>query len=154
MKTVEVFTDGSFMKRKVPLGGYGIYFPNGEIPNVSRKFNREPITNQRAELFAIYVALILIKKMLEYDNIKLYSDSEYSIKCVTVWAYEWDKNNWKTKTNQPVKNQDILKPLFSMVKKLKGKIEFIHVNSHTNKSDYKSLGNAMADRLATEGATK
>lgn len=154
MKIVEVFTDGSCMKKKNIIGGYGIYFPNKELPNISRKFTHEPITNQRAELYAIYVALILIKKNINFDKIIIYTDSDYSIKCITVWGKDWIKNNWKTSTNQSVKNQDIIKPLLDIYLKMKDKIEFIHVNSHTGNTDYKSLGNAEADKLATTGSMK
>lgn len=159
MKTVEVFTDGSSIGQntlsdKDRLCGYGIYFPNKELPNVSRKFKHPPNTNQRAELYAIYVALVMIKKKLTFDKIKLYSDSMYSIKCLTTWGEKWEENNWKTSTNADVKNQDIIKPLFDVYKKLKNKLEIKHVNSHTGKKDYESLGNAMADTLATDGAKK
>lgn len=156
MKIIEVFTDGSCMKKKTgTFCGYGIYFPNGEIPNISRKFTRIPSTNQRAELFAIYVALILIKKMIkEFDKVIIYSDSEYSIKCLTVWITTWKHNSWMTSSNKPVKNQDIIKPLYNILQKFKNKIEFIHVMSHTGKTDNKSIGNAMADKLAILGAMK
>lgn len=156
MKIIEVFTDGSCMKKKTgTLCGYGIYFPNGELPNISRKFTRTPSTNQRAELFAIYVALILIKKLIkDFDKVIIYTDSEYSIKCLTVWITTWEKNSWKTASNKSVKNQDIIKPLHSILQKFKNKIEFIHVMSHTGKTDTKSLGNEMADKLATTGAMK
>jgi ribonuclease HI len=155
MKTIEVFTDGSCMRKKTgTLAGYGIHFPNNEIQDVSRKFTREPLTNQRAELFAIYVALILIKKVLDFDKVIIYSDSEYSIKCLTVWMDGWIKKSWMTATNKPVMNQDILKSLDSILQNFKNKIEFVHVMSHTKKTDYKSIGNAVADKLATEGALK
>ena len=155
MKIIEVFTDGSYMKKKTgTIAGYGIYFPHGELPNVSRKFTHEPLTNQRAELYAIYVALILIKKVLDFDKVIIYSDSEYSIKCLTVWINDWIKKSWRTSTNKPVMNQDILKPLNSILQKFKNKIEFIHVMSHTKKTDYMSIGNGIADKLATDGALK
>jgi len=159
MKTIEVFTDGSSIGQNTKsdenrLCGYGIYFPNKELPDISRKFRHPPNTNQRTELYSIYVALVMIKKTLEFDQIKIYTDSMYSIKCLTVWGKSWDKNDWKTATNKPVKNQDILKPLYDIVKKLKDKIEFEHVNSHTGKKDYKSIGNEIADKLATSGAKK
>jgi ribonuclease HI len=159
MKTIEVFTDGSSIgqnnkSEEDRLCGYGIYFPNKELPDVSRKFRHPPNTNQRAELHSIYVALIMIKKKLEFDKIKIYTDSMYGIKCLTVWGKSWEENDWKTATNKPVKNQDILKPLYDIVKKLKDKVEFKHVNSHTGKKDYESVGNEMADKLATSGARK
>lgn len=151
-KIIKVFTDGSFMKRKENIGGYGIHFPNKELSDVSRPFKHPPITNQRAELYAIYVALIKIKKHLEFDKIIVYSDSGYSIKCVTEWCYKWRENNWKTADKKIVKNQDILKPLCDIVSKLKDKIQFIHVYSHTGKQDELSKGNEIVDKLATQGA--
>ena len=154
MNTVEVFTDGSFIKRNKIYGGYGIYFPNGELPNISRKFVHEPITNQRAELYAIYVALILIKKHLKFDKIIVYTDSEYSIKCLTQWYKKWIKNGWKSATGDKVKNIDIIKPTISVLEKMKGKVEFKHVNSHTKKTDRNSVANAVVDKLATTGAMK
>lgn len=154
-KILEVFTDGSCMKRKQILSGYGIYFPNGELPNISRKFTRLPLTNQRAELFAIYVALIIIiKSKLVFDKLIVYTDSNYSIKSLTTWMYDWAKNSWKTSNNKDVMNQDILKPLYDIIKKNKDKIEFIHVHSHTGKKDRLSKNNAIADKLATDGAKR
>lgn len=147
-----VFTDGSYMKRKVPIGGYGIYFPNGELSNISRKFKHPPITNQRAELYAIYVALVRIIKYLEFKTIHVYSDSMYSIKCLTEWAPKWIMNDWKTSENKKVKNKDILKPLYSIVKKYQDQIKFHHVKSHTKNNDIISKGNEMVDKLATQGA--
>jgi ribonuclease HI len=154
MKTIEVFTDGSCMKRKETLGGYGIHFPNKELPDISRKFKYPPITNQRTELFAIYVAIVVIRKNLTFDKIIIYTDSEYSIKCLSVWSYDWIKNNWKTSSKREVKNQDILQPLIDVYMKIKDKVQFIHVKSHTGNKDYKSIGNAVADKLATDGSMK
>lgn len=152
--SVIVFTDGSCMKRKVPIAGYGIYFPNKELPNISRKFKHSPITNQRAELYAIYVALILVIKKLTFENIQIYTDSEYSINCLTTWVYQWKKNQWKTANKSDVKNQDILKPLYDILKKYKDKINFTHVRSHTGADDFLSEGNRIADTLATMGSQK
>ena len=39
------------MKKKTgTLCGYGIYFPNGEIPNISRKFTRTPSTMDQRKI--------------------------------------------------------------------------------------------------------
>ena len=56
-----VFTDGSCIKNTNSIKcGYGIYFPNNELANVSKKLKLLPLTNQRAELMAIYKCLKLI----------------------------------------------------------------------------------------------
>lgn len=156
MKTIEVFTDGSCMKQKgITLAGYGIYFPNGELKNISRNFRHPPLTNQRTELYAIFVTLSIIKKHIDkYDMIMIYTDSEYSIKCLTQWMYNWNMNKWKTSNGDDVKNQDILKKLFSIIIKQKDKIKFTHVKSHTGKKDKLSIGNDIADKLATAGSKK
>ena len=73
---------------------------------------------------------------------------------MTEWCENWRVNDWKTATNKTVKNQDILQPLCDIVHKLKDKIQFIHIRSHTGKKDELSLGNEIVDKLATQGALK
>jgi ribonuclease HI len=156
-KTVKIFTDGSYKKLKnnKELCGYGIYFPNAELENVSRPFIHEPLTNQRAELYAILKSLRNLEKhKIKYDDVIIYTDSEYSIKSVTIWYKTWEKNKWKNAKNQPVMNQDIIRPIIKILKENEGKIKFKHVNSHTGKQDFESLSNEIADKLANEGAMK
>jgi ribonuclease HI len=158
---IVVFTDGSHRKIKKKavkytvkkeLCGYGVYFPNGELPNIGKPFVYKPLTNQRAELYAIYKALKLITKKLKFNKITIYSDSEYSIKCFTEWVFGWEKNNWKTSKGQDVKNRKIIERTHEMLNKIRNKVTFKHVFSHTGGTDFMSLGNAEADKLANQGA--
>lgn len=151
---ITVFTDGSFFKDKNDKGyaGYGIYFPNNEIKSVSRPFLLEPITSQRAELYAIYVAIIKIVTELEYNNITVYTDSEYSVKSLTEWIYTWANNGWKRTDNKPVKNRDILELIYKLLLRNKDKISFVHVRSHTGSKDSLSIANDIVDKLAQRGA--
>lgn len=153
MTIIEVFTDGSYM-RNDNIAGYGIYFPNGEIPNVSKPFIHKPITSQRAELYAIYKAILIITNVLTVDKIIIYSDSEYSIKSLTIWIKKWKTNNWKSSTGEPVKNVDIIKKIDNCINDFDGVVKFIHINSHTGKTDRLSLANHEADILARNGAFK
>lgn len=146
-----VFTDGSHIKGTNKCG-YGIYFPNKELPNVSRSFDHPPITHQRAELYAIFKAIYYITKKLTVNKIIIYTDSKYSMDSLTVWIKKWKKNNWKTVTGSPVKNVDIIREIDNQISNFKGKIEFIHVSAHTNKQDFLSISNHMADVLAKAGA--
>jgi ribonuclease HI len=153
--TIVVFTDGSYKKTKNGiLCGYGIYFPNEEIKNISKKFTKKPLTNQRAELYAIYKAIKKIIENIGFKKIEIYTDSEYSIKSLTEWIINWKKNNWKTSNNKEVLNQDIIKKIDKKIQKYKNKIFFFHVKAHTNKKDYQSICNDMADQLAKQGAQK
>lgn len=153
MTQIKIFTDGSFNK-KYKKSGYGVYFPNGEIPNISEKFTLLPLTNQRAELYAIYAALLKATKKKAIDKITIYSDSKYSIDSLTKWIDKWKINGWKTATNKPVKNLDIILMIDAIIVKYKGIINFIHVNSHTNGLDFNSKSNNEADILAKNGSIK
>lgn len=159
-----VFTDGSCSRQKDNKQreflscGYGVYYPNKELPNVSRPYkvsesNMAP-TNNRAELQAIYVALIQVKKNFNFNKMIIYSDSQYCIKSLTEYAKVWELNGWKTATKKPVENQDLIKPMYDIIKKNKEKITFIHVRAHTNKQDALSVSNDMVDRLAKMGADR
>lgn len=151
---INVYTDGSCMKKKDGIKcGYGVYFSGGELKNISKSFIYEPLTNQRAELYAIYKALRLITKKFIFNKINIYTDSEYSLKSLTIWINAWKKNNWKTSGKKEVLNQDIIKKIDDKIlSKYKDKITFTHVRSHTGKKDIHSLGNEQADILATNGA--
>ncbi len=155
-KNIIVFTDGSSLNNasKMSFGGIGIYFPNGELDDISEPFLLKPITNQRTELYAIYTALDKIVGKLEFDVVTIYSDSEYSIKSLTEWIHNWKQNNWKGSTGKPVKNKDIIEPINEIMLKHPSKIKFIHVRSHTGKKDYASIGNDKADKLAVAGANR
>ena len=66
---VNVYTDGSLVKKgKDVFCGYGIYFPNGEYKSISRKFTHEPITNNRAELYAILKTIIICNKHGKFEQ--------------------------------------------------------------------------------------
>jgi ribonuclease HI len=153
MTSINIYTDGSCNSRTNRCG-YGVHFPNNEHPPISRKFNNTP-TNQRAELYAIYKALSIATKLVPTPStINIYSDSEYSIKSVTVWIETWKQNDWKTSAKKPVKNLDIIKPIYRILQTYPHTIKFQHVRSHTNNTDVHSINNAIADQLAKEGSEK
>ncbi len=153
MNKIIVFTDGSFIKIGKKCG-YGVLFPNKEFKNISRKFTHEPLTNQRAELYAIYKAIQRVNNTDTNLPIKIFSDSEYSIKSLTIWIKTWKKNNWKSSTGESVKNQDIIKDIDELITAHNGLIEFQHVRAHTGKQDPDSKNNDIVDKLAKDGAFK
>ena len=156
MKKIIVFTDGSCLDNasEISFGGIGIHYANKELDDVSEPFLIKPITNQRAELYAIYKAIDDITKRLEFETIIVYSDSEYSIKSLTQWIHKWKANNWKKSDGKPVKNRDIIEPIYEIMSSYKDKIKFTHVKSHSKKKDFASIGNEHANDLAIRGATQ
>jgi len=148
-----VYTDGSHMKPSNKCG-YGVHFPNNEFEDISRAFTKLPKTNQRAELYAIYKAIYTVNKKDTKLNILINTDSEYSIKSLTIWIKKWKKNNWIGSTGKEVMNQDIIKNIDNLMSEHEGKIKFKHVRAHTNKQDYDSIHNDITDGLAKQGALK
>ena len=152
LKKIIIFTDGacSGNGKITAKAGIGIHFPNKECTDVSQSFSDNP-TNQRAELYAIQLALETIVKECTFDKVIIYSDSSYSIKCVSEWIINWEKNNWKNANGKPVKNLDLIRPIRRILKNLDNKVSFVHVKAHTKAITFEALGNAEADKLATSG---
>ena len=151
---IVVFTDGSCISYKnMSKGGIGIHFPQEFISDVSTPLPDDmKATNQRAELFAIYKALELIINSTTYtenerrQDIYIYSDSQYSIKCMTTWISKWITNDWKTSKGGNVLNVDLIKPMYELYSK--HRVHLKHIRAHTGKSDRFSIGNHIAERLA------
>lgn len=163
IETLEIFTDGSVINngKRNSKGGYGVYIDD------SRKFSFSydeefwgcPATNQNCELLALNHAVGIIKRQSnKIQNFIVYSDSMYSINCITKWCKAWKKNGWKTSNNEDVKNKEIIENIMSVVTPLEKRISFVHVRSHTREPSNKSskdwkmwFGNDMADKLAKKG---
>lgn len=150
-----IYTDGSCPGngKKGCRGGIGVHFSNSKHQDISDCCLDSP-TNQKMELLAIQRALEMVLPYQEkYKTIQLYTDSKYSIDCVIKYIVNWNKNNWKTSKNEPVKNKEIIQA----IEKLKiqfNNLSFIHINSHTGKQDQHSLGNEQADKLAFSAASE
>ncbi len=153
---IDVFTDGSLVRKgKDVYCGYGIYFPNGEYKPISRKFTHEPITNNRAELYAILKSIILCN-IINAERIRLnqtpvkivniYSDSEYSVKTFNEWLPNWIKKK------KAYMNPDIINQIVDHLANAPFKVNFFHVRAHTGKDDPHSIANDLVDELAKKGA--
>jgi len=153
---IHIYTDGSLVKKDGKIYcGYGIYFPNGEYKSISRNFTHNPITNNRAELYAIHKSIIIsnivnlerIKNSQEeITQINIYSDSEYSVKTFNIWLSKWKK------TNKPYLNSDIINEIDEQIQVSPFKVNIIHIRAHTGKTDIHSIANDVVDKLAKKGA--
>ncbi len=154
--TINAYTDGSLVRKgKDVYCGYGIFFPNGEYKPISRKFTYEPITNNRAELYAILKTIIIcniinIKRISKNETpvsiVNIYSDSEYSVKTFNEWLPNWIKKK------KEYMNPDIINQIVDHLAHAPFKVNFYHVRAHTGKSDPHSIANDVVDELAKRGA--
>lgn len=116
--------------------------------NVSERLAGPIQTNQRAELTAILRALEIAPP---YQPVRIVTDSQYSINCVTVWSRSWERKGWKTATGEDVKNQDLVKAIRERVNEREEagtETAFEWVKGHA-----KNVGNEAADRLAVAGSS-
>jgi ribonuclease HI len=146
---LDIYTDGSSLAngRKGARAGLGVYFGENDPRNLAERLLGEKQTNQAAELMAMLRAL---ESVPEAQTVRIHSDSQYSIKCVTEWPIGWKKKNWKTASNEDVKNSEIIRPILKKMDertKAGGNTYFQWVKGHAA-----NPGNIAADRLAVMGA--
>lgn len=117
--------------------------------NVSEALKGTKQTNQRAELTAILRALDIAPI---HRDVTIYTDSKYSIDCVTNWYKNWERNGWVNAKGKPVENKDLVMDIREKIEErdlLKKGTYFVWVKGHAS-----DAGNIAADRLAVEGATR
>lgn len=168
---ISIFTDGSCTKNgsKNGVGGIGVYFGPGDLRNVSKNLDtflsdyfpeeaRTKPTNNKAELSAILSALVIVEESLDLgEKVVIYTDSMYSINCLSKWWKGWKKNGWKNAAKKTISNYSIITEIVEKyIIKYGSLISFQYVKAHTQLSPihtqkelFEWRGNREADRLAT-----
>jgi ribonuclease HI len=144
--SLTIYTDGSCVDQ---IGGFGcVIVVSDTIIPISGKVPSYPTTNQVAELYAIYSAisysLSRYKNLVLDKEIVIYTDSKYSIGCLTQWHYNWNRNGWINSKGQPVSNKNLIQNILQISTGLD--IKYNHVKAH-NGDKY----NEWADTLANNG---
>lgn len=162
-QTIWVFTDGgaSANGKAKCTSSYAWYITDttiamsccGDVPPVDIPGCEYKSSNQRAELTAILSALNYLVGAAGCfragGKIKVVSDSDYSINCITVWVNAWLKKG-TTK-----KNLDLVFPAKTALDRLSAAytVEFLHCNSHLVEPPAKDLswfiwkGNDIVDLM-------
>lgn len=153
--SINIFTDGSAFKngKNDAIGGYAIFFNDNDPRNYSKKITGK-VTNNIAELKAILkgIKILITTTNINKKKVYIYSDSEYAIKSINIYAKNWEKNNWKKSDNKEIKNLNLIKPLYYLVHNLN--INLIHTRAHQkapskdDKEYYIWYGNNQADIMA------
>ena len=108
-------------------GGWGAILMYGETKKEISGANKET-TNNIMEITAVLEVLKLLK---EECKVEVYSDSAYVVNAFNQgWIYNWQKNNWKTASKDPVKNRELWEQLYSLT--TKHKVKFVKVKGHSD----------------------
>lgn len=156
-ETVVIYTDGACLNNgyQNAQAGIGVFFGDNNPRNISDPIpcnlveNGQYPTNQLAELYAIARAMevCIANDCIRTKPIILYTDSKYSINCLTRWISTWEKNCWFLTNGKPVKHRGLLQAMKLQMQNLN--IIFHHVAAHQG-----IYGNEMADSLAVNGASR
>ena len=140
---IKIFTDGGcepnpgeagsgvavYCDNKLTELWFGLYNPNG--------------TNNTAELNALHQGLLIAQgEVARGKTAVVFSDSQYAIQCVTVWAKGWEKSGWKKKGGE-IKNLELIQAIYTLYQDLKDNVDVLHVNGHVGLQ-----GNELADRMS------
>ena len=137
---VAVYTDGGCDPNPGP-GGWGAIIRLGEREWVLSG-NDPSTTNNRMELQAAAAALALLEGLLGRSKVQVYTDSQYLRRGMTEWMAGWERRGWRTRSNEPVKNQDLWRVLHRVTERRE-------VSWHWLKGHTGHPLNERADRLAT-----
>jgi len=142
-----IYCDGACFNNGQPdaKGGWGFIIVNEKndiLIKKSGKLRKGTQTNNRAELEALFQALLYIFKNKEDDTFyNIYSDSEMVVKGVI------GESNRNT-------NLDIWKGVEHILidESIRSIINIEHVKAHQKKDDFSAINNDIADKLAKKGA--
>jgi ribonuclease HI len=136
---IEIYTDGACSGNPGP-GGWGVLL---RMNSIERELSGgvPATTNNRMELLAVIEALQSLTQPVEA---RVYTDSQYVQKGISVWIHSWKRRGWKTAGKEPVKNEDLWRRLDALTA---GHIlEWHWVKGHAG-----HLDNERVDALARAG---
>lgn len=151
MSKIEVYTDGA-CSGNPGKGGYAFVILQDGKEVLKLSGCEEQTTNNKMELKAIVRALQHITNEFVMKNIvvTIYSDSAYCINPIEKgWIKFWESNNWKTKSNEPIKNSELWKQLFILLKNKKFKFNFVKIKGHSG-----IKYNEMVDKAAKSAISR
>jgi len=151
--TLWIFTDGGYgSTKREGASGFAIFNALQTNLGYSSHKGKELSTNNIAELTAIVDALKMVQEYTQ-GKIMIVSDSEYSIKSITLWYYNW------------VKKPDLLKDRLNIgliteavrLTELTG-AKYKHIHGHqpapaddSSKAYFLWMGNNFVDKLVGYG---
>ena len=149
----KIYTDGGCLNngKKNAICSIGIHFPERNlypILDVSKVLDVEKASNNVAELTAIKEALEIYSNEDIKIPLNIYSDSKYSMNCITQWYPNWKKKG----IVETKKNHELITDIVNIYQEMNKKTEvnFKYVEAHTGKNDEDSIGNSIADQLASQ----
>ncbi len=136
-QTTLIWTDGA-CSGNPGKGGWGALIRHNN-KDIELSGSEENTTNNRMEMMAVIKAL---ENISNNYKVILYTDSKYVKDGITIWIFNWKKNNWKNSQKKDIKNKDLWLRLDILSQKFD--IDWVWVKGHSD-----NIENNIADSLAT-----
>ena len=144
MPELFAYTDGACSGNPGP-GGWGALLQaktgDAVVKERELKGGEADTTNNRMELLAAINALEALERP---SPITVVTDSAYVKGGITEWLRSWKRNNWRTATKKPVKNEDLWRRLDEAA--ARHQVTWTWVKGHAGHPE-----NERADALARAG---
>ena len=144
MPELFAYTDGACSGNPGP-GGWGVLLRaktgDAVVKERELKGGEADTTNNRMELLAAINALEALERP---STITVVTDSAYVKGGITDWLRSWKRNNWRTATKKPVKNEDLWRRLDEAA--ARHQVTWTWVKGHAGHPE-----NERADALARAG---
>ena len=140
MNELVAYTDGG-CRGNPGIGGWGFVLIDPHSSSaLERAGGAAATTNNRMEMQAGIEALSAIR--VESASVIIRTDSQYLIKCCTIWLPGWKAKGWRRKDG-PLANVELLEQLDRL--QARHRVRWEWVRGHSG-----DRGNEHADRLANE----
>ena len=138
----EVWTDGACMNNgsAEAVAGCGVWWGRADPRNLACRAERN--TNNSAEIQAAFLA-VQQATMVGLTGLKLYTDSQFLVNCMTQWVRGWREADWVRSNGEPVINRAELEALLELLETSELEVVWQWVGRDQNKE---------ADLLARQGA--
>lgn len=133
-----VYCDGSW--RPPRCGAWAaVVLQNDKVLHELRDYQFD-VTVNRMELEGMIQG---IEKVPQGSQITIFCDSQYAVNAVNQWIHGWARNDWITRTYEPVRNRDLMEKLLHL--KSLYRISAIWIRGHSG-----NKWNEHCDTLAQE----
>ncbi len=143
------YTDGASLGNPGP-GAFAVIIVNGDTEIKLAKGYRLT-TNNRMELMAILETLRFCL-LNNINEVTIFTDSQLVANSINQnWLEKWANNKWKGSNKKEVKNIDIWKEIYELLKKVKTDVKWLSGHSGYK---YNELCDKLAKKTAKESATE
>jgi ribonuclease HI len=142
-KKVDVWSDGSALKAeegKFHCGAGTVLIFNGKERHIST-----PLPDATVNIAELTAAIVGLEVLEEDCDVTIYTDSQYTIDCITKWYAGWCRKGWKTQAKEDVKNKHLIQRLHSLCQQHNAK--WVKVKGHSD-----LYYNDLADQLAVQAS--